>query len=586
MTSNLMVWLIAAPAVATLAIPAIGAICPRRRGLLFILAHIICLALSVWALATGPARLLVEIRRGSVDVQLGFVQDEVTGLALVIAALVLLILGLFTREYVARARLGTAFQSLLLLEQAAVNLVLLAGDLLALYTGLVLLSFALILIVGIDFKSAGSAAALRLVATVEVPAAVAFVGFWLIDARAGTLALSELSHSGVLRSYTSSWMLVVPIVIALVSRAGLVPLQNWVVAGCRAAVAPGAIALAGVALPVGGTVLARLAGEAIPLDPSWLHGLTLLGTATVIVGGVGALRESSALGWLGYLAAGQVGLAAIGLTSGSAGGRQAGLFELVSAALATTLVGMGIGLAIRATQQSHLAAIASLPRDHRARAALLLGLLALAPVPPFACFTSLRLLMASLLDDAPGWGWIVAGLTLIGETLLAAAVSRVVLDLIEGPSIDAADVGQGSQTDRLGARAWPPTSAVSKDDLPWEVTGALAIAALLIVLLALAPIPWLSSALKTPLQQPSFGADLVATTLALLTIAGALTTQYGLRHWRPPAHLVWLATRVYRQGKLDLALDPYVLVGGIVLAVGRLSAVTLDQTLGRLARVR
>ncbi len=586
MTSNLMVWLVAAPALATVAIPALGAIYPNWRGSLFILAHVGSLALAVLALVEGPARVLVEIRRGSVDVQLGLVQDQATGLALVIAALLLLAVGLFSRGYIGGVRLGTTFRSLLLLEQAAVNLVLLAGDLLALYAGLLILSFALMLIVGIDFNMAGGAAALRIFTTVEVPAALAFVGFWLIDARAGTLALSDLPRGATWLSYPSSWALVLPIVVALASRAGLVPLQNWVVAGCRAAVAPGAIALASVALPVGCTVLARVAGPAIPLDQSWLHGLMLLGVATAIVGGIGALRESTTLGWLGYLAVGQAGLATVGLMSGTPGGSQAGLINLASAALAVALVGMGMGLATRATQQAQLAALAHLPRNHLARVALPLGLLVLAPLPPFINFTALRLLLASLLDGS-AWGWIVVVLALAGEILLATATWRVVLDLIGGPSTNAADDGGTLGTNMPSASpAWTATGSVPKDGRTWDMAGALAGLTTLVVVLGLIPTAWLADVIGVPLQQPSPGANILATVLALLGTTSAPIVLRAALRWHPPEGVALLLARLSRPGKSEIALDPYVLVGGVLLTMGRLSAVTLNQTLGRLARVR
>lgn len=587
MTSNLMVWLIAAPALATVVIPALGAIYSSWRSPLFILAHVVSLALALLALVKGPGRVLVEIRRGSADVQLGLVQDEATGLALVLAALVLLALGLFSQGYVRGIRLGVTFRSLLLLEQAAVNLVLLAGDLLALYAGLLILSVALMLIVGIDFNPAGEAAALRIFATVEVPAALAFVGFWLIDARAGTLALSDLSQGANWLSHPSSWALLLPIVIALVSRAGLAPLQKWVAAGCRAAVAPGAIALAGVALPVGVTVLARVAGPAIPLAPVWLHGLMLLGAATAIVGGIGALRESTSLGWLGYLAVGQGGLATVGLTSGTPGGRQAGLIVLASMALAVTLLGMGMGMAIRATRQTHLAALAHLPRNHLARVALPLGLLVLAPLPPFTGFTALRLLLASLLDGGSGWGWVVVIPTLAGEFLLATATWRIVLELLGGPSTNAAGANETLGEDLPNARpASPASGRVAKEVPSWDVAGALAGVTTLVVVLGLIPTAWLADEIGIPLQQPSLGANILATMLALLAATSAPVVLHVALRWLPPESRSLLLARLARPGKLELALDPYVMVGGLLLTMGRVSAMTLNQTLGRLARAR
>jgi multicomponent Na+:H+ antiporter subunit D len=587
MTSNLMVWLIAAPALATVLIPVVGVVHPTWRWPLFSLAHVVSLALALLALAEQPTSILVGVRRGPLDVQFGLALDKSTGGALVLTALLLLAIAWFSQGYVRGIRLSTAFLSLLLLEQAAVNLVLLAGDLLALYAGLLTLSLALMLIIGIDFETAGGSAALRVFATLEVPAALAFAGFWLIDARAGTVALIDLARGADWLDYPSSWVLILPIVIALVSRAGLSPLQNWVVAGCRAAVAPGAIALAGVALPVGGLVLARLAGAVIPLEPSWLHGLMLLGAATAIVGGIGALRENSALGWLGYLAIGQTGFAVVGFTMGTSIGKEAGWVDLASTACAITLIGMGIALAVQAAQHTQIGSLNHLPRTGIVRWAILLGLLALAPLPPFATFTSRRLLLASLLESGSAWNWIITAATVVGTLLLAAAVWRTVLDVIDQPAPRLAGADQEEAAVRERDTSWlsessrrPPLSAWNHQTL-----GVFIGVGALVVVPGLIPSGWLSGMLALEAPAPTLGADLAATVSIFLAVTAAPGIRYlAIRH--PPERLTRLLVRLGKRWRLDLALDPYVLVGGLLLLMGRISAATLDQTLGRLARAR
>ena len=186
---------------------------------------------------------------------------------------------------------------------------LLAGGLFALYLGLLLLSFSLVAMVGLDFAHGSASAALRVFATPEVPAAVALASFWLIDARAGTVVLADLARQAPWLSDGTSPLLVAPIVVALVARAGLAPFQQWVVTGCRAAAAPAAAGIAGLAVPLGGLVLTRVAGAAVPLDRQWLDALAFLGGFTALVAALGALRANTSLGWLGYAATAQVGFA-------------------------------------------------------------------------------------------------------------------------------------------------------------------------------------------------------------------------------------------------------------------------------------
>jgi hypothetical protein len=121
-----------------------------------------------------------------------------------------------------------------------------------------------------------------------------------------------------------------------------------------------------------------------------------------------------------------------------------------------------------------------------------------------------------------------------------------------------------------------------------EVSIVLVGLAVLSVLVGVLPLSWLVQAagLATVLSlaQSNPIADLVAATVLALATGIALgwaplgqrLTQ--LKAWA--SRLGW----VERQLHLDQASDPYVIIGGILLTLGRLSAALLDQTLGRLVR--
>lgn len=579
MASSLLLGLIVWPSLAAIVVPMVD----RRRGdrpsLLFTLSHLVCLALAILTVVAGPETAALGARRGPWLVELRLVQEPPLGLALVLAAILLLALSLYSRGYARGARHGTAFLSLLFLEQAAVNLTLLAGDLLLLYAGLLSLSLALALMIGVDFAANGEAAALRLLVTLEIPTALACSGFWLIDARVGSVALTDLPRSAGWLAQPASWTLLLPIIVALVGRAGLAPLHSWAVAACRAAASPAAIALASIALPVGGVVVARVVNATLPLDSSWLHLLLLLGAATTIVSGIGALRERLALGWLGYLAVGQLGLAVAGLADGATPGRVAGWLGLAAASLTLALVGMGLGLAIRATGDDRLAALSRWTGSWRERVALLLGLLALCPLPPFASFVARRLLLADLLASPSEWHRLAAVLLIVGTFLLAVSVWRTILGLLVQPVVDP-EAASAPATRRARRRLLPAVSGAT------EITSALGGVAFLVVGLGVLPPAWLLGVSGLAGHTLATDTSLGSTALALLPTGGGMLLA-GIA-----ARLPWLEGPSWRLAKLGQrlhlgrALDPYLLIGGALLAMGRFSALTLDQTLGRLARPR
>lgn len=555
MISNLLPWLIVWPALASLILPLIGAAPHRRRGALFALAHLGGLGLAMLLLISPPAGEVATGRFGWLELQLSVAPERPVAATLALSALILLLVSGASRPAVRDARQGTAFLSALLLEQAGVNLALLADDLLTLYVGLLIVSLALTLMIGIDFVASGGSAALRMVATLEVPAAFALAAFWLIDAHAGTVALRDLPHASGWLGSPGAWALLLPIVLAVLGRAGLAPLQGWVVIGCRAAILPAAVAVAAVALPVGGLVLARLVATVIPPASPWLQALLLLGGLTTIVGGVGALREATVAGWLGYLAIGEAGLAAIGFVDGSPAGRLAGSVELATLAVAITLVGLSLASVPR------LAAPGGLPGRWRVHLPFLIGLMALAPVPLSPSFTARWLLIASLLNTRSTTSQASAAMALVGTLLLAASIWRVI------------------------ARARQPATAPSPSASPAKSGGSF-VGGGLVALAALGVLAGATQSLWEPLTDDGVAAG--PRLLAVLLVSVAVVGAAGLGGWPVRRRAIGRSAArleaLWQRWHPDRLLDPYLLIGWILLTLGRLSARLLDQTLGRLAR--
>jgi len=122
----------------------------------------------------------------------------------------------------------------------------------------------------------------------------------------------------------------------------------------------------------------------------------------------------------------------------------------------------------------------------------------------------------------------------------------------------------------------------------WEMRGTLGVLALLVGLAGVAPLTWLGSKLQLALPPSPAGMDLAATALLVLAGVGAVLlypavqrlTQWPRPQKRLSRRLVWLGER----SRVDVLIDPYLIVGGILLGLGRASAAVLHHTLGRLAR--
>lgn len=590
MTHKWILELLVVPLVAAVIVPSLAAGLGRQRTALFPLTHALLLAVAVAALQAAMNAGQIVTESAFMEARFELVLDERRGVALVFGGFLLLVLSIFSRGFVRGARHSTAFLALLLLAQGALNAVLLAGDLFVLYSGLLVLSFALMMLIGLDFAAVGERAALRVLATLEIPSALALASFWFISSRAGTARIDALAQQLVLPSNPLSWIVVAPIIIAVISRLGLVPLQNWPIAGCRAATAPVAIVVVAIALPAGAFVLSRLYGVVIPSQAPWNTFLIGLSVLTAILAGIGAIRERHSLAWLAYLGVGQMGLATLGLVAPTSTSHAAGWIGLLGSALALALVGMGLGLAMRATRQIWIDSLIDAEGHWLTRIPLLFGMMVLAPVPPLPTFVARRVLVADLLSSHSTWGDLAAGGVVVATLLLALAVWRPLVESspLREESALARTGGDstGAETEAHHLPVGATARGVRQVPWSWEIPSALLALTLVIGCLGLTDPFWLPTLVASSLPLwPNIAATLlIGVVVGLAFGEPTLVSMLGSR--RRSARVLRQVGSLWKHWRLDSALDPYVLIGGLLMILGQASAVILDQTLGRLARAR
>ncbi|MBX6771589.1 MAG: hypothetical protein IRY83_07675 [Chloroflexi bacterium] len=554
--------LIAWPSLAALAALIASAIHRRLSLLIMALGHAGAVVLAGRALLIPSADHTV-VWLGPISLMPSPSADSLTAVTLVPAAVLLALLGWYSTSYVGAARHATFFLSLLLFLETGINLVLLAGDLLALYVGFLLLSLGLMLLIGLDFGSKGQEAALRLFVTLEVPSLIMLVIARLLGSRIGTAALTDLEGRSTWMAVPSGTVLIATLGIVLLTRTGLVPLHAWVVAGCRAAVAPAALAITGIALPLGALVTGRVSDLIVP--SGWVgSALAVLAALTVVLAGIGALREETAFGWLAYLSIGETALIVFGLLTAAPADRVAAWIGAGTTAAALVAVGMHVGLATRAVGHQQLDRLGWLGSGLGSEWTGSLAVLALLPLPPFAPFADRLALLARLLRANSIVEHGAALLMILGTGLLAAALLR--------------PAGRPNRLTRSEqVRRNQPTRSVP---LYQGTRGAPAVLGLLLSLLALVGSTQMTWAMAIGRSLLFF----LSTGLVLGTVglAGVLSSRGGWSFGKLGERWAWgAACRT-----IGRMLDPYILIGGILLIGGRASALTLEQTLGRLARAR
>ena len=228
-------------------------------------------------------------------------------------------------------------------------------------------------------------------------------------------------------------------------KAGIVPFQFWVPAAYRAAPAPVTAVLAGVVKKVGVYAIVRLyftvfAAASLPVSLPGLSGrsflafygpvLFLMGSASIIVGGVGAIDRDDLDGMLAYSSIGQVGFIILPLAVSATAvdpavralGVTATLVYAINHGLAKGTLFLVSGTIYAQTGTRTFDDLGGLAGQAPVlSASFFLGALALVGVPPLTGFFG-KLLVFDVAGRAGAW--IALAVALMGAVLTIAYVTR------------------------------------------------------------------------------------------------------------------------------------------------------------------
>jgi NADH-quinone oxidoreductase subunit N len=341
---------------------------------------------------------------------------QVAVLVLTALTLLLLVGCEFTRnpgEYVA----------VVLMAAAGGLLIAAAQDLLVIFIGLELLSLGLYILTAFAKKSGASAeAAIKYYLFGGMSAAFLLFGFSYLYGLTGTTSLSGIQtaifQSGPTPLYYVAWILVVA---GLGFKIAAVPFHFWAPDTYEGAPAPAAAFIASVSkvasfallltifagtffnIPVHGHTeneIGRLFSQYLGSRTHLIEVMLLVAVASMVVGNLAALAQSSVRRLLAYSAIAHAGYILLGLAffSQTNAGAEAILYYIVTYGL-TTIGAFGVvGVVERATGSDKLDAFAGLHKRNPLLAAVMLVLfLSLAGIPPLVGFWAKFNLFAAVL---------------------------------------------------------------------------------------------------------------------------------------------------------------------------------------------
>jgi multicomponent Na+:H+ antiporter subunit D len=345
--------------------------------------------------------------------------DGLSAVMMTITAVVICAIGVFARTDFRipagsiEARAPFAFWILLLAIWAALNAIVLGGDLFTLYVALELLTFAAVPLVCLDGRGETLQAALRYLLFALVGSALYLVGTALLYGTYGTLDIVLLSnriHAGLVTIVAAALM-----TVGLFAKTALFPLHLWLPPAHAGAPAAASAVLSALVVKGSFFIIVRLWFDVMPglAGPVAAQLLAGLGAAAIIFGSILALRQERLKLLIAYSTLAQIGYlflmfplafdsAAARFQSG--GALTGGILQAISHATAKAAMFMVAGLIYTSLGHDRISGLAGIARVlPMSVLAFAIGGVALIGVPPSGASLAKELLLQAAAGTQQWW---------------------------------------------------------------------------------------------------------------------------------------------------------------------------------------
>jgi len=203
------------------------------------------------------------------------------------------------------------------------------------------------------------------------------------------MLISELRGVAGLIPRSVAIFVVAFLIVGFGTKAGIAPFHPWLPDAHAEAPSPVSALLSGVMIKMAAYALARTVTIFFPTYPVLTVFIVVLGSFTMLLGGVMALAQDDLKRLLAYSSVSQMGYVIVGLGFGTYLGVYGGLFHLVTHAAAKALLFLSVGAVIYATSARSISALGGLSKRMPITAVcFFIGAFSIAGMPPFAGFMS------------------------------------------------------------------------------------------------------------------------------------------------------------------------------------------------------
>ncbi len=373
-----------------------------------------------------------------------------------LTAVMITVTGLTTTACIAFARITGEdrlrfFPALVLMLSAGVNGALLTGDMFNLFVFIevmLLPSYALIAMTG-TWRRLGVG---RLFVVVNlVTSTILLIGIGLVYGVAGSVNLAILTE---MDADDPRFQLAVAVVLlALVVKAGVVPMHGWLPRAYPATSASVMALFSALHTKVAIYAVFRIVQTVLDGAERWTTPLLVLFAVTMLVGAYGSLGERMIRRNLAWQMIAGVGYILLGVGIGTQLGLAAGLFYMVHHILVMGSLLLASGAIERAYRTHQFVGLSGLmSREPLLAVIMALGMMSLIGFPPSSGLFG-KVGIARAAADLDGFRiWLVLGAVLLASVGTLLAMSRLWANVFWGPPFD-------EMPSRGSGRAEPPTVA-------------------------------------------------------------------------------------------------------------------------------
>jgi formate hydrogenlyase subunit 3/multisubunit Na+/H+ antiporter MnhD subunit len=410
----------------------------------------------------------------------------------------------------------------LALNVTGMLLLLASGDLLSLFVGWELVSWASFLLMVLA-GGAASRAALRYVTYAMGGAMAILAGLALVYHLVGSLQYLDFVNALPSLSITQVWLLFALFGGGFAVKMGLLPFHLWQAAAYAETPGPGAAFLGAISSRMGLyaiiVVLFQLIGltqlEALKIPFTFLSGQSLLGwiaAFTIIFPTFTALRQNDARMLLAWHGIGQGGYMLLGLAAGDALGSAGGLMHVFNHATYQAALFFSVFAVVHQTGTADLNKLGGLiTRMPISFLVMLVGIIGLAGMPPMNGFVSKWMVYRSLMVEGMPLLFVASVIGTLGTIL---SVYKLIHNMFLGQlRLEHQDVRE----------------------VPWSMVAPMIILAATVFItgmmpgLVLQPIAAIQTALGLPVINYTLGGvDMATGTLDMIWVTGILLGGFGI----------------------------------------------------------